>query len=51
MNLKTIIGWAATAFVVWFVIVRGPDAAHIVRNIGNFLMTAAHDLSNFFSTI
>ena len=51
MNLKTIAGWAAVAFLVWFVIEQPTAAAHIVNNIGTFLTTAAHGLSNFFASI
>jgi hypothetical protein len=51
MNLKTILGWAALAFVMWFVILHTSDAAHIVSNIGDFLTLVAHGLSNFFASI
>ena len=51
MNLKTILGWAAVAPVVWFVIVHPANAAHIVDNIGSFLTSAAHSLSDFFASI
>ena len=51
MNLKTILGWAAVAFVVWFVIMQPTAAEHIVHNIGSYLTTAAHGLSNFFASI
>jgi len=51
VNLKTIAGWAAVAFLVWFVIEQPTAAAHIVNNIGTFLTTAAHGLSNFFASI
>ena len=51
VNLKTILGWTAVAFLVWFVIVQPTSAAHIVHNIGTFLTTAAHGLSTFFASI
>ena len=51
MNLQTILGWAAVAFLVWFVIEQPTAAARIVHNIGTFLTTAAHGLSNFFASI
>ena len=51
MNLQTILGWAAVAFLVWFVIEQPTAAAHMVHNIGTFLTTAAHGLSNFFASI
>ena len=50
MNLKTILGWAAAAFAVWFVIMQPTGAEHIVHNIGSYLTTAAHGLSNFFAS-
>lgn len=51
MNAKTLAGYAAIAFVVWWVIEQPTSAAHIVHNIGAFLSTAASGLSNFVSNI
>ena len=51
MNLKTIAGWAAVAFVIWWVIEQPSSAAHLVHNIGAFLSTAASGLSSFVSSI
>ena len=51
MNLKSIIGYLAIAFVVWWVIEQPSGAAHVVHNIGAFLTSAAHGLSNFFASI
>jgi hypothetical protein len=51
VNLKTILGWLALAFVVWWVIEQPAAAAHVVHNIGVFLTSAAHGLSSFFASI
>ena len=51
MSLKTILGWVAVAFVVWWVIQQPTNAAHIVHNIGTFLTTAANGLSRFVASI
>jgi hypothetical protein len=51
VNINTILGWLALAFVVWWVIERPTAAAHVVHNIGAFLTSAAHGLSNFFASI
>jgi hypothetical protein len=51
VNLKTILGWLALAFVIWWVIEQPTAAAHVVHNIGTFLTTAAHGISNFFASI
>ena len=51
MKLKTILGWAAVAFIVWFVIEQPTAAAHIVHNIGAFLATAASGFSHFVASI
>jgi len=48
---QTIAGWAAVAFILWFMIVRPAAAAHLVDNISTFLSSAAHGLSTFFSSI
>ncbi len=51
MNLKTILGWAVVAFLIWWVIEQPDGAAHVVHNIGTFLTTAAHGISHFFSAV
>jgi hypothetical protein len=51
VNAKTIAGWAAIAFVVWWIIEQPDSAAHLVHNIGTFLSTAASGLSSFVSSI
>jgi len=51
MNLKTVLGWASVAFLVWFEILHPTAAAHVIDNIGHFLTLAAHGLSNFFASI
>ena len=49
--MKTIAGWAAVAFIVWWVIEQPANAAHLVHNIGTFLATAAAGLSHFVASI
>ncbi len=51
MDIKTVLGWLALAFVVWWIIEEPAAAAHVVHNIGVFLTSAAHGLSNFFASI
>ncbi len=51
MNLKTVAGWAAVAFIVFWVIVEPAHVAHLVHNIGTFLSVAAAGLSHFVSQI
>ena len=51
VNLKSILGYLAIAFVVWWVIEQPSGAAHVVHNIGVFLTSAAHGLSNFFASV
>ena len=51
MNLKTVLTWAAVAFVLWWIIQQPTSAAHLVHNIGSILTTAAHGLSSFISSI
>jgi hypothetical protein len=48
---KTIFGWLALAFVVWWVIQEPTSAAHLVHNIGALLSEAAHGLSSFVASI
>lgn len=51
MNTKTIVGYAAIAFVVWWIIQQPGNAAHIVHNLGNFLTAAANGVSRFVASI
>jgi hypothetical protein len=51
VNLKTILTYAAIAFVIWWVIQQPTSAAHLVHNIGTLLSQAAHGLSNFVASI
>ena len=51
MNLKTVLGWLAVAFIVWWIIVEPASAAHVVHNIGTFLTSAAHGISTFFASL
>lgn len=51
MNLKSILGWLALAFVVWWIIEQPNGAAHVVTNIGDFLRSSAHGLSNLFASV
>jgi len=51
VNLKTILGWLAVAFVVWWVVEDPAGAAHVVHDIGTLLTTAAHGISNFFASL
>ncbi len=51
MTLKTILGWLAVAFIVWWVIEQPTGAAHIVHNNGTFLTTVSAGLSHFFASI
>lgn len=51
MNLKSILGWLAIAFVVWWIIEQPHGAAQVVEDIGSFLTSMAHGLNNFFASI
>jgi len=51
VNLKTVLGWVALAFVIWWVIEQPAAAAHLVHNIGVFLSNAARGLANFFASL
>ena len=51
MNAKAIAGWAALAFIIWWILVEPTAAAHVVHNIGAFLSSAAHGISTFITSI
>jgi hypothetical protein len=51
VNLKQVLGWAAVAFILFYLIKEPTGAAHVVRNIGNFLSSAAHGFSSFLTSL
>lgn len=51
MSPKTIIGWMASAFIVWWAIEQPANAAHLAHKIGAFFSSAAAGLSAFFASI
>ena len=51
VKLKTILGWLAVAFLLFFVIKNPTGAAHIVNDIGNFLTAVAHGLTDVFTSL
>ena len=51
MKLKTILGYAAVAFILFFVIKDPTGAAHVINNIGNFLSSIARGFSAFFTSL
>jgi hypothetical protein len=48
---KTILGYAAIAFILFFVIKDPTGAVHVVTNIGNFLSSLARGFSAFFTSL
>jgi hypothetical protein len=51
LKLKTILGWAAIALLVWFVVKDPTSAAHIVTDIGDFLSSIARGIASFLSSL
>lgn len=51
VKLKTILGYAALAFILFFVIKDPTGAAHVINNIGNFLSSVARGFSAFFTSL
>lgn len=51
MKLKTVLKWAAVAFVLWWIIQQPTSASHIVHNVGSFLTEAATGFSHFIASI
>lgn len=48
---KQLLGYAAIAFVLFYVIKQPTGAAHIISNIGNFLTSVARGFSSFLSSL
>ena len=51
VKLKTILGYAAIAFILFYVIKDPTGAAHIINNIGNFLSSVARGFADFFTAL
>jgi hypothetical protein len=51
VSLRTVLGWLAVAFILWWIIVEPEAAAQVVRDIGAFLSNAAHGIATFFSQL
>ena len=51
MSLRTVLGWLAVAFILWWIIEEPQQAAAVVRDIGDFLSNAAHGVATFFSSL
>lgn len=51
MKLKTILGWAAIAFILFFVFKDPGGAAGIINNVGQFLASIARGFSTFFRSL
>ena len=51
MKPKTLLGYAAIAFLLFFVIKDPAGAAHIVSNIGNFLSAIARGFTAFLDSL
>jgi hypothetical protein len=51
VQLKTVLTWAAVAFLIWWVIQQPTNAAHLVHNIGTLLTSAATGLSHFVASL
>jgi hypothetical protein len=51
VDLRTALGWAAVAFVVWWTIQAPASATHVAHNVGVFMSTASDGIGNFFSSV
>jgi hypothetical protein len=51
VSIKTVLGWVALAFVVWWVIETPANAAHLIQNIGTFLSNGVRLLDDFFRSL
>lgn len=51
MTFRQLLGYAAVAFVLWWMIEQPASAAHVVHGMGTFLVKVADGLSQFFTKI
>ena len=51
MKLKTVLGWLAVAFIIWWIIEAPTGSSHVVHNVGTFFVSAAHGISTFFASL
>jgi hypothetical protein len=51
VKLKSVLTWAAVAFLIWWIIQQPQNADHLVHNIGTLLSSAATGFSRFVSNL
>ena len=51
MKPRQLLGYAVTAFVLFFVVKDPAGAGHVINNIGNFLSSVARGFSGFLSSL
>ncbi len=51
MKIKQILGWAAIAFLAFYLVTQPAAAGHAVHNILDGLKSAGNSLATFFQSI
>ena len=51
VKLKQVLGWAAIAFILFYLVKQPTGAAHIVHDLGNFLSACARGFSSFLTSL
>jgi hypothetical protein len=51
VSLKSVLKWAAVAFVIWWVVQQPSNASHLVHNIGDLLSRLATGFAGFVTSI
>ena len=51
MNLKQILGWAAVAFLAFYLLTQPAAAGHVVHGIIDSLRAAGNSVATFFNSI
>lgn len=51
MRLRQVLGWAAVAFIAFWLVTQPAAAGHFVHNIFAGVKDAGNDLASFFNSI
>jgi hypothetical protein len=51
VTIKKLLGWAAVALIVWWIITDPTAAAAFVHKLGGFITEGAHGFATFFANL
>jgi len=50
-SLRTVIGWLAVLFIIWWIVTNPSGAANAAHAVGHLFTQAANGLSSFLTSV